>query len=153
MPHFCPFCSVLPQFCHRKCENISICSLQIAPMSSFQENLFRLEIIQYSRYRKLSSLLWNVLACDVSRVSLRFLSVLVNYKQSESMHDVWCLFCFFPSIFAGSKPISVSLAIRPRQTHRPFSPIHEGPQPEKTEQECCSNTYNNDIFVNMRLNE
>ena len=99
MPHFCPFCSVLPHFCHRECENFSICSLQIAPMSSFQENLFRLEIIQYSRCRKLSSLLWNVLACDVSRVSLRFLSVLVNYKQSESMHDVWCLFCFFSIYF------------------------------------------------------
>lgn len=113
---FCPI------FATEKCENFSICSLQIAPMSSFQENLFRLEIIQYSRYRRLSSLLWNVLACDISRVSLRFLSVLVNYKQSESMHDVWCLFCFFPSIFAGSKPISVSLAIRPPPDSPP--PFH-----------------------------
>ncbi|HGY8702814.1 TPA: hypothetical protein ACNTIA_004673, partial [Escherichia coli] len=47
-PIFAPFAAFCPIFATEKCENFSICSLQIAPMNSFQENQFRLEIIQYS---------------------------------------------------------------------------------------------------------
>ncbi|ESD95631.1 hypothetical protein HMPREF1613_00536 [Escherichia coli 908616] len=58
-----------------------------------------MEIIQYSHYRKFPSQPRYVLTYDVPLFSLRFIAVLVNYEQSESMHDVWCLLCIFPRLF------------------------------------------------------
>ena len=36
---------------------------------------------------------------NVLEFSLRFIAVLVNHEQSESMHIVWCLLCIFPRLF------------------------------------------------------
>lgn len=62
-------------------------------------------------------------------------------------------FAFFHLFLLGRSPYLWVWRYAPARLTAPFSPMHERPQPEKTEQEYCSNTYNNDIFVNMRLNE
>lgn len=106
-----------------------------------------MEIIQYSHYRKFTSQPRYVLTYDVPLFSLRFIAVLVNYEQSESMHDVWCLLCIFRVSFywaeaddAGGK-VSVSLTEQISPFHRCMRGTNQknprcgalaGPPPEKT---------------------